>query len=195
MLTRTSNAYGKCITYIAEKTGAIGRDYELEDGGRCYGFIPYHSYYEVIHELVTVLRLVERSRGIAHTYSSKPKFLDIGCGIGNMVLLAQMFGYAADGLEYNPKICRAAKQFCAHTPAKIFRGDMRTFDRYGDYDVLYYYQPMCDYAVMAEFTRELAKNVKPGAYVVCHGNAEGFRESKEFRLTGSSMWRKRGKLI
>jgi len=105
-------------------------------------------------------------------------FLDIGCGIGNIVLLARKVGFDAYGLEYNEKIYDIAKRFLGES--RIFKGDMTSFRDYDKYDVLYYYIPIEDGNVMESFAAKLAKAVKPGAYIIPNGCSGVFHYSKEF---------------
>jgi len=185
-LRTLSMAYGNCIRHISKESGVTSRNYTLEDGKQCFGFIPHYGYDDTIH-ILTKLRGNYR-----YCYVDRPKFLDIGCGIGNIVLLAQAVGYAADGLEYVPDTCEVAEQMCGG--AKIFKADMNKFEHYGNYDVLYYYQPMVGIDDMERFARKLAKEVKPGAYVISHGFNETFQESTEFyHVHGHYVWKKKEK--
>lgn len=188
IINAMSMAYSNCIRHIAQESGVTSHHYFLEDGKQCFGFIPYYDYDNTVY-ILTKLR-----GNYGYWYKSRPKFLDIGCGIGNIVLLAKAVGYAADGLEYNPKIYEVAKLVCRGTAAKIFKADMNKFDHYGDYDVLYYYQPMTGNTDMNKFTRKLAEKMKPGAYVIAYGSKDVFRKSSEFsNVYGRYVWRKKEK--
>lgn len=186
MLNVMSRAYRNCIEHMSKKHGVTSHHYLLEDGKQCFGFIPHYGYDDTIRILMS---LVGHHR---HNYASRKKFLDIGCGIGNVILLAQAVGYAADGLEYDPKTYKAAKSVCGGRGAKIFKADMNKFSHYGDYDVLYYYQPMVGGLDMRKFACKLAEEMKPGAYVISHGSRDVFIESPEFtRVYGNYVWQKK----
>ena len=161
------------------------KHYRLKDGTPCYGFIPCDVYDEVLYTL-----LLLRKNIAAKVDANSPKFLDIGCGIGNVVLLAEATGYNAFGLEYDPTIYKAAKDMSMSCWGTIIKGDMRKFRRYHEYDVLHFYQPMSDERSMAKFTHKLAKDMKPGAYIMCNGTSDGFRESKDFRRVMNGVYRK-----
>ena len=189
ILASMSAAYGKCIKHIAQESGVTGQHYRLKDGKQCFGFIPHYGYDDTVHVLTKLLGNPYR-----HDYANRKKFLDIGCGIGNIILLAQAVGYAADGLEYDPKTCKAAKSVCRSTAAKIFKTDMNKFGHYGDYDVLYYYQPMVGGYDMDKFAHKLAKEMKPGAHIIAYGSGEVFRGSPEFtRVYNQHVWKKKEK--
>jgi 2-polyprenyl-3-methyl-5-hydroxy-6-metoxy-1,4-benzoquinol methylase len=174
---------------MSKESGVTSINYLSKDGKQCFGFIPHYGYDNTVYTLTML-----RGNNYDYGYANRKKFLEIGCGIGNVVILAQAVGYAADGLEYNPKTCKAAKLICGGTAAKIFKGDMNKFNHYGDYDVLYYYQPMVHTDDMNEFSRKLAEKMKPGACVIANGSRETFIKSPEFtRIYGDYVWQKKEK--
>ena len=187
MLGGLSSAYARCIRHISEESGITPNEYLLENNKPCYGFIPYGDYTKIV-EILTALRKKYYSK---NARASRPKFLDIGCGIGNIVLLAHSAGYSANGLEYDPKTYKVAKSICKPTGSKIFKGDMNKFRRYGEYDVLYYYKPMSNNDDMHKFACKLIRKMKPGAHVIAIGPSNAFLESTEFSNVGMScVWRK-----
>lgn len=159
------------VSFIS-KSNNIGGYYKSTRGTNHYGFIP--SSPTSIGE--TLLRLRHHVDG----GWGRHKFLDIGCGIGNIVLLANILGFDAYGLEYKKEIYDIAKSLAGKN--NIFKGNMATFEKYSEYDVLYYYEPMCDGRAMEKFAIKLAKAMKVGAYVIPNGHARTFSGSKEFKL-------------
>jgi 2-polyprenyl-3-methyl-5-hydroxy-6-metoxy-1,4-benzoquinol methylase len=178
---------GTYIKYIAKTNGLKQGDYDLKDGTKCFGFIPYPYNSALNYTLTNIYNKFDRS-------VNWPKFLDIGCGIGNIVMLANLIGFTSDGIEYDPKIYKVAKHLELYR-STIFKGDMRKFKRYHEYDVLYYYRPiLCDEA-MKKFSHKLAETVKPGAYVICNGDSEGFKQSKDFEFDENvRAWHKKEEL-
>lgn len=152
----------------------INGGYKSTKGIEHFGFIP-----ACIESILKIL--VDLCLHMKHN-CYQYKFLDIGCGIGNVVLLAQHIGFDAYGLEYNKKICNIARKIVGKY--HIFSGDMTEFKKYGEYDILYYYLPMNSRTAMAKFDEKLIKEVKPGAYVIPYGGYSStihlFTESKEF---------------
>lgn len=155
-----------------------------------YGFVP--SSIEMV--ISTLLSVYDHIKKVDRTKDSKDRsvrfvereirFLDIGCGIGNVVRTAQILGFNAEGLEYNKKIYEVAVRFLGYSKA-IKKGNMLTFKNYHKYDVLYYYQPINDSQVMRDFAKKLAKGMKVGAYVIPHG-ANPFGDMKSFKKIPSS---------
>lgn len=189
-----SDVVRKYISFIADSY-KIRSNYRSRKGTMHYGFVP-SSTEEVLEVL---FELYYYMGGHSHQHS----FLDIGCGIGNIVLLAHKVGFDAYGLEYNKKIYDVAKRFMGKNSSMsknhIFKGDMTCFRNYSKYDVLYYYVPIINAAVMHKFITKLSKAVKPGAYIIPQGYGNGFYNSKEFeniKLRSNAcypIFRKKGK--
>ena len=186
-----SNLSYRCTAFISKACKLKSNNYKLKEGVVCFGVIPY----EGLGSLAKTFEIIQRR--LFKKLKRKPKFLDIGCGTGNIVLLAHYLDYEAAGLEYNLRTYRIAKQLCnthyLNNGIKIIRNDMRTFKHYSEYDVLYYYHPILSYNAMTEFSIKLAKEMKSGAYVVCVGPNYGFEQSKRFERIPSSynIWRKK----
>lgn len=183
-----SGSIHRYISFIAD-FHKIRPTYKSKGGTMHYGFVPMgtNPILDILYELYNHMG--------GHKY--KHSFLDIGCGIGNIVLLANEIGFDAYGLEYNSKIYNIAKRIISSH--HIFKGNMTSFKDYGKYDILYYYLPMADGEAMTKFATKLAKAVKPGAYIIPDGVEYVFNESEEFeniRLTSNgyrSVYRKKGK--
>jgi len=172
--------------HIAASADVCRTTYPLSDGIRGFGFIQSSNYDELVYKFTQLYNAI---RSKSDRINEHIKFLDIGCGIGNIVLLASVAGFYADGLEYNSGIYKVAKQVCKYQ-MQIFRGDMRKFRHYKEYDVLHYYQPISNGPEMEKFAYKLAKDMKPGAYVICNGSYEGFHGSKNFRHVMDGVYKK-----
>jgi len=169
LMSILSEVVRKYISFIADSYKIRG-DYKSRKGTMHYGFVPTNTEYilEVLFELYHYMG----------GYKYQHSFLDIGCGIGNIVLLAKQIGFNAYGLEYNKKICSIARRFIGKS--YIFRGDMTYFRNYSEYDVLFYYIPIINPEAMRKFATKLSKAVKPGAYIIPQGYGGIFRLSEEF---------------
>lgn len=67
-----------------------------------------------------------------------PTFIDVGCGIGTKVLLAQACGTNAWGIELNRKYVEVARS--RHiAPKQIIHGNALKHD-YSAYDIIYFYR-------------------------------------------------------
>ena len=82
-----------------------------------------------------------------------PKFLDVGCGGGTKVFFATRYFPNADGLEYDGGYVEAARKtlpLIGASAREIFHADALTFDGYDKYDVIYFYRPLNDDALLAQ---------------------------------------------
>ena len=176
-LADTVNDYNSFIRY----SNRLSTSYIVK--GKChYGFIPSENTVDIIRTLIHI-------RNKFPDEQPTPKFLDIGCGIGNIVQIAYRLGFEAYGLEYSEKIYNVAKELTGQSPmSNVFKGDMLSFKKYHKYDVLYYYQPMSNVDVMSRFAKKLAREMKPGAYVIPVGTDLPFIESEIFKKSGSSKY-------
>ena len=107
----------------------------------------------------SVLRFMAKMRLIQQMCGAGRRFLDVGCGLGNKVWIAQAIGFDAYGIEINHKYAEIAGE-CVGTK-RIFCQDGTTFSGYAHYDVIYFYNPMpSDELETAIFT-----NAKKGAII------------------------------
>lgn len=186
ILAGTVRSYVNSISY----SNNLAEGYVSTKRNLHFGFIPTDtmSILEILYWLYKHMRcehLEQHRQHRADQYlgqhrADQFKFLDIGCGIGNVVLLAYQVGFDAYGLEYNKKIYDIAKNVLPVGSGRIFKGDMIDFKRYNQFDVLYYYVPMNNVKAMKKFVIKLMKAMKCGAYVIPNGFHRAFNASKEF---------------
>lgn len=106
---------------------------------------------------------------LAQHRSGPLRFLDVGCGGGIKVLLAAEFFCRADGLEYDAGYVATARQVldrAGRLPSRVIHGDALTFDGYGDYDVLYFYQPMKTPEGLQALESRIATQARPGTILI-----------------------------
>jgi len=112
------------------------------------------------------------------------RFLDAGCGLGNILIIASVIGFEPHGIELDPKTIRLFK--------KLFKGlmlgitieksNMITYNKYGEFDVIYYYVPVRDGEIMMQATENIANGMKSGAIILPYGFSHPFREDKRFKF-------------
>jgi 2-polyprenyl-3-methyl-5-hydroxy-6-metoxy-1,4-benzoquinol methylase len=133
------------------------------------------------------------------------KFLDAGCGIGNVLLLAHAtrLGTEFHGLEYFPETAEAARSFVGlsgtyklYESIKILEKDITKFNSYGKYDFIYYFHPLQDYAKEAAFEKRVEEQMKVGAILIPKMKRDySIEKDKRFEklklMSGSGVaWRK-----
>lgn len=181
--TKLSSAYRDLSYAIAEMYGHK-REYSQERKG-CYPFIS-STPRSVVAQIGCALEYLIERDGV-NTYDSygRYKFVDAGCGIGNIVMIAKQFHHIgiADGIESDPKLVRLARRIInadGYRPKPtIYQSDIRSIEFYDDYDIVYYYCPMCDYDIQREFERHIFKQLRNGKIVITHDGNLYHRRSFE----------------
>jgi len=107
----------------------------------------------------SVLGFMAKLRLIQRMCNDSPRFLDVGCGLGNKVWIAQTLGFDAYGLEINPKYAEIAGE-CVGAD-RILCQDGITFPDYDAYDVIYFYNPMPS----SELETAIVTNARKGAII------------------------------
>lgn len=126
---------------------AVGQAFADGDT-RCY---PNASY--------SVLSFITKLRSLLSMCGRGARFLDVGCGLGNKVWIAQAIGFDAYGLEINQEYAEIAAQ-CVGAD-RVFRQDGLTFPHYDHFDVIYFYNPMPSH----ELEAAIVANAKKGAII------------------------------
>ena len=175
----TSNVVlGMLSDLVSAQKGEIdkeaGRDSEClayKEGS--YPFIP-NSAGRMLYEFQILKKFIEKEKRWSGHNCSPTKFLDAGCGIGNIMLLAHGLKMCnrTHGIEYFKETFNAAKQWLgewrSHTDYHLFRADIMKFSKYKDYDIIYFYCPFSDERLQVRFEERLENHMKVGAILVPH---------------------------
>ncbi len=97
------------------------------------------------------------------------RFIDVGCGGGVKVILAADIFDRADGLEYDAGYVETARETLRATKAarsEIVHADGINFDGYGNYDVIYFYQPMSKEHGLLAMEEQIASTAAPGTILI-----------------------------
>lgn len=91
------------------------------------------------------------------------QFLDIGCGPGTKMILADViFGLRASGIERAPEMVKEASQL----GLQAFEEDALGWGNYGRYDLVFFNRPFFDNTLQAELERQVWAGMKSGAVVI-----------------------------
>ena len=119
-------------------------------------------------------------------------FLDVGCGPGTKVLLAEkLYGLDGHGIDRVPDYVQAARDLGVSAE----QADAITWCDYGRYDILYLNKP-CHGPLEALLERRVMGLMKPGAVLIMANAAD--RPPADWELvaaewdTNSGVWRKPG---
>lgn len=147
-------------------------------------FIPTHNPVKTLNYLRRARDYIRKRDGIRYTAN----FLDCGCGIGNIMLLAHAVGFDnVGGVEYDDKTCKFAKQLLGRR-GKVFKEDLIEFKNYAYYNVIYYFEPMHCEQKRAIFMKKLVNDTKVGTILITNGNSAVFRDSRKFKMVNPGQY-------
>lgn len=140
--------------------------------GKHYHFIPARSQKVLMNQFEALIPMFKNPR---------PRFIDCGCGIGNIIMLANQVGYACSGIEFDKDTCDIAKSIVGYN-STIYKGDITRHKYYNQYDLIYFYVPIRNISKMEMFIRKVIKHSKLGAVLYSYGGSYHSYMSKDGRL-------------
>lgn len=156
-----------------------GKENEKSYEEGSYPFIP-HSTIDTFNEFKHLNDyLWKESRWSGDNNRRDSKFLDAGCGIGNVMLMARELGLCSTvhGIEYSEHVYKAAKQWLGlsdkvieqyggKAPLDVFKDDILKFKKYKDYDIIYFYCPFSNRHLQVMFEELIEDKMKVGAILI-----------------------------
>jgi len=125
------------------------------------------------------------------TTAPQPRLLDVGCGIGNVLLIAEQFGFEVYGFEKDEYPFRVAAKLIGED--RIAQADIWTYESYGEYEVIYYYRPFSGREQQLRFERLIEDSMKTGGILIAnHKNSEAIGQDSRFERLSPTLpiWRK-----
>jgi SAM-dependent methyltransferase len=148
-----------------------------------YPFVPTGKSSALLGKLLLIKDMLQESQEKGSAPYTRPgyrmpRFLDCGCGIGNLLVVASVAGFTSYGIEYDYQNVQRARKLTQNENVgeRIIHGDIRYFDGYNFFDVIYFFQPMYERESMKEFTKKLAEDMRVGAFVIPNGEDTIFHE-------------------
>ncbi|MFH1216295.1 MAG: class I SAM-dependent methyltransferase [Pseudomonadota bacterium] len=92
--------------------------------------------------------------------------LDIGCGIGNVMLFAEQMEFDVYGFEKDEYPCRIARKMMGGE--RVTQDDLWHYDQYQRFDVIYYFRPLSDGERQRKFEKMIEEKMKPGAVLIAN---------------------------
>lgn len=93
-------------------------------------------------------------------------FLDVGCGIGNVLLMAEQIGFSVYGIEKDPYPCAVARKLIGEE--FVVQTDIWRFDGYRRFDVIYYFRPFHEGETQRRFERMIEDRLRPGGVLIAN---------------------------
>lgn len=132
---------------------------------------------QVFSQIAFARNYLEKTRNIFS--EGKTTFLDIGCGIGNVLLIAEQFGFDAYGIEKDPYTFRIASQLIGKE--KIEQADIWNYERYDHFNVIYYFRPFSDREPQLRFEKLIEESMREEAILIAnHKNSDAIDNDKRF---------------
>ena len=116
---------------------------------------------QVLEQLLFVRQYLE-SEG--RKEAQELKFVDIGCGFGNVMLFAEQLEFQVFGLEKDEASLRVARDL--FEPAQLIEEDIRHYSGYDQFDIVYYFCPLTE--GQREFERFVEDRMKKGAILIAN---------------------------
>lgn len=139
-----------------------------------YPFIPMDPH-RVIQEFVLLREQLKSIKNWSGHKVKKSKFLDAGCGVGNVMLIAKAANLCKQvhGIEYFDETYERARLLLGlvdHEKFNTFihKDDILKFENYNRFDVIYYYCPFSDHRLEAMFEERVEDSMKIGAILLPH---------------------------
>ncbi|MBI5558840.1 MAG: class I SAM-dependent methyltransferase [Deltaproteobacteria bacterium] len=117
--------------------------------------------------------------------------LDIGCGIGNVMLFAEQMGFEAYGFEKDEYPLSIARKLMGEE--RVSRDDLWRYNDYGRFDVIYYFRPLANGEAQRRFEKMIEDALRPGGILIANRkmSADIDTDSRFERLHGElPVWRK-----
>lgn len=153
----TDKAKSAALTVPTDALKSI-RDIWQKHTKQYKGYYPYIASMSLSNgldsrKLVNSFRLLQNAVNI----------LDVGCGVGEA--LAIMHALAPEvkltGIEVNPEYVKLGKQYYGDK-INLIVADAFDFKGYGDFDGIYTYMPIQDYALLRKLYQYIFQNIKVG---------------------------------
>jgi len=141
------------------------------DAAKEYPFVPMDTRQMFQEIQVAADYLRQRGRW------GKADFIDIGCGIGNVLLVAEELGFRVRGIEKDPHPCAIAQKLIGVD--KVSQEDIWAYDGFHNFDVIYYFRPFHDGESQRRFERLIEDSLKRGGVLIA--NRKMSREIEEDR--------------
>jgi hypothetical protein len=144
--------------------GGVGR---LEQHPESWGFVGM--------PIMRVFHMLRAARQAVNANS--PRFLECGSGFGFIAALARELGFTVRGIEIVSEYIEYSRRFFPAVPVE--QADLRTFNRFDEFNVIYYYGPFADDDVQAVFEHRIEEAIRPGGIILANRKV-----SQEWRTRG-----------
>jgi len=126
-----------------------------------YPFVPMDTR-QMIEQVKLARTTLQNRRESECPYT----FIDIGCGIGNVLLAAEQLDFEVFGIEKDPFPCKVAQKLIGK--AQVRMEDIWKFSDYSKFDVIYYFRPFHDGDTQRRFELHIENSLKSGGILIAN---------------------------
>ena len=123
--------------------------------------LPNSDFLAHLHAAYRLCLALKRTKGV--------RFLDVGCGGGLKVYSALRYFEDAQGFDLEPAYVEASERLFSLDPtakATVFKQDALTFEGYDAFDVIYFYRPISDDAVLHQLEERITSMARPETVLI-----------------------------
>jgi 2-polyprenyl-3-methyl-5-hydroxy-6-metoxy-1,4-benzoquinol methylase len=140
-----------------------------------YPFVPMDT-----RQMIEQVKLAQATLRNRHELQRTYSFIDIGCGIGNVLLAAEQLDFEVFGIEKDPFPCKIAQKLIGE--AQVRMEDIWEFTDYWKFDVIYYFRPFHDGNTQRRFELHIEDLLKPGGILIANRKmSEVINHDRRFR--------------
>jgi len=140
-----------------------------------YPFVPMDTR-QVYAQLMCARGYLRATRGEAGGFS----LIDIGCGIGNVLLFAEMMDFQVFGIEKDTFPRQVAQKLFDRDTVRP--DDIWDFDDFSRFDVIYYFRPFHDGGLQRRFEEYIEDRLRPGGVLIANRKmSDSINTDKRFR--------------
>ncbi len=97
---------------------------------------------------------------------TRPSFVDVGCGIGNVLIFAEQFLFDVYGIEKDEYTVRIAEDLIGKN--RIEAADITVYPDYARFDVIYYFCPLPNHEPQKKLECYIEDEMKSGAILIAN---------------------------
>ncbi|NOX24751.1 MAG: class I SAM-dependent methyltransferase [Deltaproteobacteria bacterium] len=94
------------------------------------------------------------------------RFIDIGCGIGNVLLTAEQMNFEVWGIEKDKFPFQVAAKLIGSE--RVSQADIWQYDNYAAFKVIYYFRPFHDGVLQRRFELLVEDQLQPGGILIAN---------------------------
>ena len=159
--------------------------YEMRPNYNYYPFIPMHSRAALEELIIAQDHFTKLGMDIRAL-----RFLDVGCGLGNIMEIAGGIGFQSFGIEYNEGLIHKAlfttfkmdKKVLKNEMEGVFFGDAFKFNFYDQFNVIYLYRPVRDPVLEGKLEQLIENEMAVGTIYIANDKIKPIEKSSKFKV-------------